>query len=427
MFDRPAPPAPVPAAPPIRPGLSDIERQLVRAVAARREAALGLLQRSVDIASASGNHDGVRRLGALYAEAFGALGFTPRWVDQSAVGRAGHFLASRGSRGRRLLLLGHLDTVLEGEPFRHDGTRAYGSGIADMKGGNLVALEALHALAAVDALDACTVTVVFTGDEEDTGRPYDVSRAVLFEAAAASDVVLAFEGHEPGAAVVGRRGFSAWRLRVTGEQGHSSNIFGDTLGSGAVFEAARILSAFHAHLREPGVTFNPSVIVGGTDVALDAGTATGHATGKTNVVAREVVVDGDLRFLTRDQLERTRARMRAIVESGPLPRTAATLTFSDGMPSMEPTAANLALLRAYDACSRDLGHGPVTAHDPARRGAGDIAFVSGRLPALDGLGAVGTGEHAPGEHIALEALPVQVERAALLMYRLVTGAVDLAS
>ena len=410
-------------------GLDSTEQRIVRAADERQAQSLELLAEVVNIPSATENHAGVRKVGDVFARELAVLGFETRWVGQRAeVGRSGHLVAvHRGTRGKRLLLIGHLDTVLEGEPFRRDGNRAYGTGIADMKGGNLVALEALHALAAVGALDACTVTVVFTGDEEDTGRPYEVSRAVLFEAAAASDVVLAFEGHEPGAAVVGRRGFSAWRLRVTGEQGHSSNIFGDTLGSGAVFEAARILSAFHAHLREPGVTFNPSVIVGGTDVALDAGTATGHATGKTNVVAREVVVDGDLRFLTRDQLERTRARMRAIVESGPLPRTAATLTFSDGMPAMEPTAANLALLRAYDACSRDLGHGPVTAHDPARRGAGDIAFVSGRLPALDGLGAVGTGEHAPGEHIALEALPVQVERAALLMYRLVTGAVDLAS
>ncbi|MCU0257340.1 MAG: M20/M25/M40 family metallo-hydrolase [Vicinamibacterales bacterium] len=326
-------------------------------------------------------------------------------------------MASRGTRGRRVLVIGHLDTVLEGEPFRREGSRAYGSGVADMKAGNLIALEALRALHHVGALDALTVRVVLTGDEEDSGHPFTVSRAALREAAAQSDVALAFEGHEPGTAVVGRRGFNAWRLEVSGTQGHSSGIFGERLGSGAVFEAARILCAFRERLREPHLTFNPGVVVGGTDVSLPPGTSGGAASGKSNVVAREAIVEGDLRFLTREQLLRAREAMRAIVAEH-LPRTSASLEFSDGMPSMEPTPANHDLLRLLDACSRDLGYGPVTAHDPSRRGAGDVSFVADLVPALDGLGAVGGGEHAPGEFIEVDALRVQVERAALLMYRL---------
>lgn len=397
--------------------LTDVERRLVAHAAAHHDAAIETLRRTVDVSSATENHEGVRRLGALYADLFAELGFESVWVDQSEVGRAGHFVATRGTRGRRLLLIGHLDTVLQGEPFRREGSRAYGSGVADMKAGNLVALEALRALAGVDALDAVTVRVVFTGDEEDSGQPFAVSRAALREAAAQSDVALAFEGHEPGTAVVGRRGFNAWRLHVTGTQGHSSGIFGERLGSGAIFEAARILCAFRERLREPQLTFNPGVILGGIDVGLAPGAFAGTASGKTNVVAREAIVEGDLRFLAREQLLRAREAMRAIVAEH-LPRTAAGIEFIDGMPSMEPTAANHELLARLDACSRDLGYGPVTAHDPARRGAGDVSFVADLLPALDGLGAVGGGEHAPGEHIELDALRVQVERAALLMYRL---------
>lgn len=417
------PDGPVPAAddlsssPSARSPLTTTERAIVAHVASRREAAVDLLRRTVDIPSATENHEGVRRLGALYAQLFGEFGFETRWVDQSAVGRAGHFVAERGTRGVRLLVIGHLDTVLQGEAFRQDGRRAYGSGVADMKGGNLVALEALHALAVTGVLDELTVRIVFTGDEESTGEPFPVSRAALREVAAVSDVALAFEGHEPGTAVVGRRGYNAWRLRVRGTQGHSSGIFGERLGSGAILEAARILCGFRERLLEPHLTFSPGLILGGTDVGHEPAKSSGTAVGKNNVVPREALVEGDLRFLSRDQRDRARETMRAIVAEH-LPRTSASLEFGDGMPAMEPKPANLALLALLDACSRDLGHGPVTAHDPSRRGAGDISFVAGDLPALDGLGAVGGGEHAPGEYVELAALPMQVERAAVLMCRL---------
>jgi glutamate carboxypeptidase len=398
--------------------LTEVEQRIVAAVDARAEAAIALLQETVDIPSATENHAGVRRLADVYAREFEALGFETRWVDQAAVGRAGHFVAERrGTAGTRVLLIGHLDTVLEGEPFRRDGARAYGSGIADMKGGNLILLEAVRALHQAGALEHRSIVVVLTGDEESTGRPYEVSRAALFDAARQSDVALAFEGYVPGTAVVGRRGFSSWRLEVTGSQGHSSTIFGEARGSGAIFEAARILSAFHDELREPYLTYNPSVIVGGTDVEYDGTASAGTAAGKTNVVPRTAIVEGDMRFLTRDQLARAREKMRGIVAKS-LPQTSATIAFEDGMPSMEPTEENRALLQLLDRVSRDLGLGPVEAHDPSQRGAGDVSFVSTLVPGLDGLGALGENEHAPGEYIELDALPMLTKRTAILIHRL---------
>jgi glutamate carboxypeptidase len=403
---------------PARAQLAATEQRLLASIDARSEAAIALLARTVDVPSATENHAGVRAVAQIYSAELAPLGFETHWVDQAELGRAGHLVAEhRGSRGKRILLIGHLDTVLQGERFRRDGARAYGSGISDMKGGDLVAVEALRALHAAGALEDRQVIVVFTGDEEDTAQPYEKSRAALREAAARSDVALAFEGYEPGTAVVGRRGFSSWRLEVSGSQGHSSQIFGEARGSGAIFEASRILAAFHQTLREPDLTFNPSVIVGGTDVSYDHGTFTGQATGKTNVVARSVVVEGDLRFLTRAQLEAAREKMKRIVSAG-LPRTSATIAFSDGMPSMEPTEANRALLSVIDAVSREMGAGPLAAHDPSKRGAGDVSFVSPPLAALDGLGAQGEHEHAPGEFVELGALPLLTKRAALLMLRL---------
>jgi glutamate carboxypeptidase len=397
--------------------LTSVDQQIIKSIDQRREAAIDLLARSVNIQSATENHDGVRRVGEFYATELRAIGFDTTWIDQTEVGRAGHLVAEHhGARGTRVLIIGHLDTVLQGEPFRRDGRKGYGSGSSDMKTGNLIAIEALRALHAAGRLADRQVIVVFTGDEEDTGKPYEQSRAALTDAAKRSDVALAFEGYEPGTAVVGRRGFSSWRLEVTGSQGHSSMIFGEDRGSGAIFEAARILTAFHAELREPYLTFNPSVLVGGTEVAYDPATFTGKATGKTNVVPRSVIVEGDMRFLSREQLERARGKMRTIVATS-LPKTSASISFAEGMPSMAPTDGNHALLATLDHVSRDLGTGPIVANDPSTRGAGDISFVAALVSGLDGLGGLGEQDHAPGEYADLEEMPALTKRAALLLDR----------
>ena len=398
--------------------LTPAEQSIVDRIDEDRAWTVDLLARSVDIMSATENHEGVRRLADFYATELEALGFTSEWIDQSAVDRAGHLVAERpGSGGKRLLLIGHLDTVLEGETFRREGSLAYGSGTADMKGGNAIILAALRALHRAGELEGRQVIVIFTGDEEATGKPYSVSRAALVEAGKRSDVALAFEGSVPGTAVVGRRGFTSWTLEVTGSQGHSSTIFGEARGSGAIFEAARILSAFHDKLRQPNITYNPSVIVGGSDLEFTPESHSGTAHGKSNVVPGKVFVSGDLRYLERGPLEDTREKMRAIVEDS-LPQTSATISFLDGMPAMEPTEGNMALLATLDQVSRDLGADPILAHDPSKRGAGDISFVARDVDGLDGFGGLGENDHAPGEYVDLDSLPLLTKRTALLIHRL---------
>jgi glutamate carboxypeptidase len=401
-------------------GLSTAEQRIVAAVTSNSAGSLALLEETVNIPSATENHVGVRKVGDVFARELGALGFEARWVSLPAdVNRAGHLVAvHRGTKGKRLLLIGHLDTVLQGEPFRVEADRAYGTGTSDMKGGDVIIVEALRALHVTGALKGRQITVVFTGDEEDTGEPQSVSRNALLEAAEQSDVALAFEGAAPGVAVVGRRGIGLWRLQVTGEQGHSSGIIRESRGYGAIFEAARILDRFRVDLREPYLTYNPSVIVGGTNVAYDEAAKRGTALGKTNVIPREVQAEGDIRFLTQEQFESAQAKMTAIVAEH-LPRTSAQVTVKKEYPSMAPTDGNRQVLAVLDAVSRDLGAGPIVAQDPAERGAGDISFVcSGRLACLDGLGAMGENDHAPGEYLELPSLPMLTQRAALLMYRL---------
>ncbi|MFQ5571731.1 MAG: M20/M25/M40 family metallo-hydrolase, partial [Rhodothermales bacterium] len=288
------------------------------------------------------------------------------------------------------------------------------------KGGDVVMLFALKALADADVLDEINVIVALIGDEEKPGSPISESRKHLVEASRRSAIALGFETATGlNAATVARRGSSGWRLEVEGRQAHSSGIFSENVGSGAIFEAARILNAFHEEVRgEELLTFNPGVMLGGTDVTYDAPTSRGTAFGKTNVVARTVTVDGGLRFISDEQKNRARARMRAISSQGNLPHTSATITFRDSYPAMAPTEGNYALLEVLDGVSRDLGHGPVEPFDPGRRGAADISFVAAFVDGLDGLGVEGAGAHTPDERMDLRTLPMLIQRAALLMYRL---------
>lgn len=387
---------------------------------------IAFLERVVDINSGTMNPAGVRAAGRAFGDELRALGFDVRWIEMPpSMQRAGHLFAERRGRGRgkRLLLIGHLDTVFEGEGQRFvrvDSNLAKGAGSGDMKGGDVIILYALKALQSIGALDGTSIIVAFTGDEESAGDPLTVSRRDLVDAAKRSDVALAFEGGSRDNATVARRGASSWLLHVQGRQGHSGGIFSPAAGDGAIFEAARILDAFRVQLgHEQHLTFNPGVIVGGTDVAYDTMHVTGTATSKLNIIPRAVTVSGDLRFISDEQKERTRARMREIIGAPHnLPGTSATITFSDEYPAMAPTAANYSLLAVYDSVSRALGYGAVVALDPGRRGAGDISFVAPYVAGLDGLGAAGSGSHTPDERVDLRSLEMQTSRAALVIYRL---------
>jgi glutamate carboxypeptidase len=401
-------------------GLDRTERAVARHAAKGAPAAEALLKQVVDIESPTENVAGVRAVGDVFAAELRAIGFRTHWVEMPPdMKRAGHLVAElEGSRGKRLLLLGHIDTVLRGEPFRRDGIRGYGTGATDMKGGVVVMVQALKALHAAGALAGRRMTIMLTGDEEDAGLPLTVSREPMIALARRSDAALSFEATIDGTATIGRRGINAWTLEVTGETGHSSGIFGTERGSGAVYEVARILDAFQAELgNEKNLTINPSVIVGGTKAQLDD--YRGTAEGKTNVIAPVAIVRGDIRYISLEQERSAVERMQAIVKRH-LPRTGATLRFDDAAyPPMTPTPGNVALLQTLDGASRDLGLGPVPALDPGSRGAGDIGFIAHLLPSLDGIGSGGGGNsHAPGEYTDLGTLVPMAQRAAILIYRL---------
>ncbi|HEX4683911.1 MAG TPA: M20/M25/M40 family metallo-hydrolase [Gemmatimonadaceae bacterium] len=406
--------------------LDATERAAAAAVDAHNVEALALLEHLVNINSGTMNFAGVRQVGDMLRAEFDVLGFRTRWVDGAAFHRAGHLVAEHPGPGPRILLIGHLDTVFEpNSPFqrfeRLNDSTARGPGVIDMKGGDVILLFALKALKQAGALDRMNVTVVYDGDEEDSGTPVADARRTLVDAAEGATVALGFEdgAADPRTAVISRRSAGSWTVRTSGHAAHSSQIFKPDVGAGAVYEASRILNEFYTRLStEPYLTFNPGMIVGGTLVNADTTGTEGTAAGKRNVVAEHAVVTGDLRTLSPEQLAKAQRTMREVVTRH-LPLTSADITFDEGYPPMAPTDGNRRLLAMYDKASRDLGFGPVEAVDPSRAGAADVSFVAHVVPMLiDGIGLSGHDDHTEQETADLRWLGPLTKRAALLMYRI---------
>lgn len=405
--------------------LSPVEKKLVQTVEQQMEQTLQLLRQSVDINSGTYNIAGVRAVGDLYAKELKALGFTVEWILlPDSLKRAGHLVAYRkGTKGKKLFLIGHLDTVFEPDmpanPFTllNDST-ATGQGVNDMKGGDVAIIAALKAMHQYGLLDQTTITVYLTGDEENAGYPREVSRGDFISRAQQHDIALAFEtASGMNTIATARRGASGWKLEVEGKQGHSSGVFGNA-GYGSIYEAARIINSFRERLsKEQYLTFNPGLIVGGSEVSFNDEAQQGQVAGKTNIISPRTYANGDLRFLSEEQKENARTVMREIVGQS-LPGTKASIRFSDGIPSMPPTEGNTKLAAQLSEVSEALGFGKVSPGNPGSRGAGDISYVAKYLDCLDGLGASGRGAHAPGETINLKEYPKLIQRTAVFLYRL---------
>ncbi len=406
--------------------LSKKEKDLITTVEENHQNAVVFLEKIVNINSGTMNHAGVKEVGMIFKEQFDAINFETQWIDMpTEINRAGHFFAEKkGSKGKKILLIGHLDTVFEKDSpfqtFKKEGDIAHGPGANDMKGGDVIVLFALKALHQNNLLNNAQIIVAFTGDEESTGKPLETSRKDLIDAAKRSDVALGFETSTGfDYATVARRGSSGWQLEVSGKRAHSSGIFSTNVGAGAIFEASRILNAFYTDIKgEEFLTFNPGVILGGTDIEFDKELNKGKAFGKSNVVSQTVIVKGGLRFISEEQKENARSKMKKIVQDN-LPHTTAKISFKDSYPAMQPTEGNLKLLALLNNVSKDLKQGEVKAYDPGKRGAADTSFVADYVDCLDGLGTMGRGAHTPNETMDLTTFEALTKRAALMIYRLI--------
>lgn len=407
--------------------LSSVEQKIIQSVDKNNTEAISFLEKVVNINSGTLNVKGVKKVGKVFADAFEDIGLKSEWIPMPVeMKRAGHLFAkTSGSKGKKIILVGHLDTVFEeNSPFQEfkkvNDSIAHAPGGNDMKGGNVIVLYALKALHDNNLLKDAQITVAFTGDEESAGKPLAVSRKDLINIAKQSDIALGFETSTGyNYATVARRGSISWKLETTGVRKHSSLIFSKDVGAGAVFEMSRILNSFYKDIKgEQYLTFNPGIVAGGTFVNEDKNTGEFTVFGKTNVVAQKVVVKGGLRCISEEQVKRAKHKMEEIV-SKHLPNTTATITFGESYPPMSPSKGNQALLQKLNKVSLDLGQGEVIAYDPAKRGAADVSFIAEYVDCLDGLGTMGTGAHTPEETVNLNTINDLTKRTAILIYRLI--------
>ncbi|MBK9432728.1 MAG: M20/M25/M40 family metallo-hydrolase [Sphingomonadales bacterium] len=412
--------------------LSKAEAKMAETVDAEYERSVALLEKMVNQNSGTMNFDGVRKVGDMMRAELEPLGLKVEWKDMAAAKRAGHLIArKKGKRGtKRLLLIAHLDTVFEADsPFQSFRRKkaqgvdeAEGPGAGDDKGGLTVIVAALRAMQAAGTLKDANIEIVMTGDEEDSGEPIELARADLIAAGKRADAALDFEGlvvdEGKDMGTIARRSSNSWRLEVSGKTGHSSLIFNETYGDGAINELARIIHRFRTELPEQNLTFNVGLVAGGQEAALDPDGIRISAKGKTNIIPGIALARGDFRTLSEEQSARVRAKMTAIVaEHAPL--TSAKISFDPGAyPAMAPTDGNKALLAALNGVNRDLGLAEMAPLDPLKRGAGDISFVASDVDGLVGLGTSSRGDHAPGETVDLDSIKRQAKRSAILMTRL---------
>lgn len=404
--------------------LTPAEKKIIEAVNNNMPETFTLLEKLVNINSGSMNIKGVQQSGELVRAELDKVGFNTQWVAMpDSLKHPGHLVGViNGKKGKKLLLLAHLDTVFEPDmPANQyriiDDSTVTGQGIVDDKGGAIVILAALQALAKIGALNDISVTVYLTGDEEQGGTPSNITRADMIERAKRHDIALSFEAGNLDKITTGRRGADTYTLTTYGKQSHSSGIFSERGGYGAIYEATRILDSFRVITsKERFLTSNPGTIAGGTTLK-DAGD---HIViyGKDNIIASVATVIGDLRFLGEEQRRSARIKMKAIVDKGSLPGTHAEIIFEDGIPSMKPTEANRKLAATFKQVNLDMGLGGVTEVDPMSRGAGDISFIASYITSLDGFGPSGKGSHALGETLNTKEFPLLIQRAAIFIYRL---------
>jgi glutamate carboxypeptidase len=292
----------------------------------------------------------------------------------------------------RVLLLGHLDTVwplgtLARWPFEVDGPHATGPGCFDMKAGIVQGLWAVAGLP-----DRTGVSLLLTSDEE-LGSP--TSRALVEESAVGADAVLVLEPSVDGALKTARKGTSNYRLDITGRAAHAG--LEPEKGANAGLELARQVLAVEA-LGDPsaGTTVTPTVLSAGT-------------TANTIPAWAEVFVDA--RAADVREQERVDAAMHALEPL--LAGTTVGLSGGINRPPLPETASADLFRRVADIAAR-LGMGPLRGVAVGGGSDGNFTAAMG-VPTLDGLGAMGAGAHAEGEHVVLDAMPERATLVSLLV------------
>lgn len=381
-------------------GLSTSERAALDWLGAQDGAIRALLATLVNIDSGSYNKAGVDRAGAAIRRFLDAQAIGYDVIPNEKFGDA--IRAKLGPPGERcILLMGHRDTVYpDGEaarrPFRVEGTRGFGPGVADMKAGlvmNCFVAAALNKFSAAPA----PVVVLFTADEE-IGSPS--SRALIETEARRAALVLNAEPGRPGDAVVtGRKAGIFMRFNVTGKAAHAGANFEQ--GASAIGEMAHKIVALHALTNiAKGITVNVGVVDGGQTV---------------NTVAPSAKGEIDLRYVDPADRDAMLGKIEAIMARSTVAGTSAVFEpYAEFLPLVQ-TPASKRLFELYSDCGQTLG---AAIAGIFTGGCSDAGFSAGvGAPTLCAVGPVGARTHSPDEYVDLDSIAARAQILALTVMR----------
>ena len=352
---------------------------------AQRGWLLDLIERLVRLESPSTDKAAVDRLGAVVCSELQALGFRVERLPQAAAGD--HIRAELGEGEGQLLLLGHLDTVWPvGEiarmPVRMEDGRLHGPGVFDMKAGIALAMLAIRALGELGLRPRHRIVVLLTTDEE-VGST--TSRTQIEAEADRSAAVFVLEPALRGGGVkTSRKGVGEFHVEAGGIAAHAG--IEPERGASAIVELAhQVLRLAALQDLARGITVTVGRISGGT---------------RTNVVPERATAEVDVRVPTLADAARL---CQAIQGLQPVvPGVSLRITGGMNRPPLERTPGVARLFDVARGVAAELGH---ELHEGGTGGGSDGNFTAARgVPTLDGLGPVGDGAHAAGEHVLVEAL-----------------------
>ncbi len=382
---------------------SKIKDAVAAFVDARRDDTVSYLGRLIDCQGGSEDRQRVDRVGQLFAERFTALGLElTRHTPAPPYGD--HLVLKSAAEGDRVVLAGHIDTTFtdyaELPAFHLDGDHAVGPGTADMRGGLVVALEALECLRHLGALASLPLTVILNTDEE---RGSSTSSHIFEAEAAGARFAMVFEcGGRGGEVVIGRRGKLSARLDVEGRAGHAADR---SLKKASAIEemAHKVIALETLNDARPGASFNVGKIRGGI-----AG----------NTFPKHARIDMDVRYLERPDRQWVEESINAIAQDNRAPGVTSTVEWTSARPVWEETPGGDQgiLLDAISGAAGQLGQPFCTEF---RYGTSDANFLANAgVATVDGLGPIGFEDHTHTEHIILETLFERIQLTTLTLLEL---------
>ena len=383
---------------------------------------LDTLKELVNNESGSYDPEGLERMGALLAKRFTQLGAKVEMIDANAEAtrdsgspeKIGRMLKATfsGTGTKKILLLAHMDTVyrrgmLSGQPFKIDGDRAYGLGIADNRQGMAVILHMITMLNTLNYKDYGTLTVLVTGDEE-VGSP--ASRHLLTRLGAEHDATLSFEGGgtpQGGILSVATSGSANATVTVRGRAAHSGSA--PHLGINAVDELAhQILQSRDLSDAKIGLRANWVLAQGGL---------------VRNMIPPGAQATMNIRVLRVQDLDGIEAKLRERIKNKLLPQAQVELNFERGRPPLQAMPASLALAIHGQKIAAEVGY-KITAGDEPRGGGTDAAFagLKTNIPVVEGFGLQGFGSHTTNaEYIVIPSIEPRLYLAARMIMDISSG------